>query len=247
MAEHIIKRFDEELNKLRYRLIKMGSLVQQQVELSSRALTSNNFEFAKLVLELDDKVDKLDIKIDKQCLRIFALHQPVAMDLRLVLSAVSINDNMEMIGDIATNIAHNVLEMNLAPGILSKTKFQEFGTSIELIIANLLDAFIYADVEKAKEVIKKTPEIKKLFKDNFDSIKELLESDNQFVEQSCYLIDTNRNFQFIYDQARSIAQELVFLVEAKLVKHQLIEDAEEQIPNEDIKSEEKTNDNLAES
>ena len=112
IQEHIIKKFDEELNKLRFRLVKMGSLVQEQVEYAIRALTSNSTELAQIVIEHDDKVDKLDSKIDKQCLRIFALHQPMAMDLRLVMSAYSINDDMELIGDLSTNIAKNILDMS---------------------------------------------------------------------------------------------------------------------------------------
>ena len=93
--------FEDELDKLRTRLVRMGSIVEEQVEFAFRALLEGNTELAKIVQERDDKVDKLDIKIDKQCQRIFALQQPVASDLRLLLAAIKINNELERIGDMA--------------------------------------------------------------------------------------------------------------------------------------------------
>jgi len=224
MAEHLLKRFDEELNKLRYRLVKMGTLVQQQIEFAVNSLIENNIEQAKLVIDVEKKVNKLDIKIDKQCLRIFALHQPVAMDLRLVLSAVSINDDMELIGDLATNIAQNVIEMNIPPGLVERTKMKEMGVLINLIAAMLMDSYINMNNELAMEVIKKDLEADKLFKENFSILTTLMKSDNNLIEICSYLIDINRNIHSISRQIRSVAQELVFLFEAKMIKHQSVED-----------------------
>lgn len=219
MANHILKLFDEELNKLRYRLVKMGTLVQEQIEYSINSLLEDKKELAAMVLEIEKKVDNLDIKIDKQCLRIFALHQPVALDLRLVLSAISINDNMELIGDLASNIARNVKKMTIQPGILKKTKFEEMGKVLDLIISKLMDSFVNMNKELALETIKSDSEINILFDQNFKLINDLMVSDNELIEYGCYLIDINRNIQAISRQARSIAQELVFLFEAKMIKH----------------------------
>lgn len=224
MAEHIIKRFDEELTKLRYRLVKMGTLVQQQIEMALEALQTNNHEIARIVVEMDDKVDKLDMKIDKQCLRIFALHQPVAMDLRMVLSAVKINDSMEILGDLATNIAQNVLNTNLQPGLLSETTFIEMSDKLKKMLTKLLDSFVYLNAELALEVIKLSPEIDRLFSDNFDKLTNLIVRDHSILKSVSYLFDTNRNLQYISDQSVSIAGELIFLVEAKVIRHQNPED-----------------------
>ena len=86
---------EEELDQLRTRIIKMGSLVEEQIELAFKALYDKNIELANIVIERDDKVDKYDVKIDKQCQRIFALTQPVAIDLRLIMSAMNINNDLE--------------------------------------------------------------------------------------------------------------------------------------------------------
>ncbi len=219
MANHILKMFDEELNKLRFRLVKMGTLVQEQIEFSLNSFIEDKKELASIVLEIEKKVDNLDIKIDKQCLRIFALHQPVALDLRLVLAAISINDNMELIGDLASNIAKNVQKMTIIPGVLKKTKFEEMAKVLEIIVTKLMDSFVNVNKELALETIKSDSEINIIFNENFRIITDLMIEDNELIEYGCYLIDINRNMQAISRQARSIAQELVFFFEAKMIKH----------------------------
>lgn len=217
--QHIIKSFDEELTKLRFRLVKMGSLVQQQVEHTIKALSENSIDLAKMVIENDDKVDKLDIKIDKQCLRIFALHQPMAMDLRLVMSAYSINDDMELIGDLTSNIAKNILEMGTIPSIINQTKLIEMGNKVKLLVEKVLDSFIFSNVELSREALKLASEIKKLSKENFNLLIEIMQNNPIYIKPCSYMIDINRNIFFISEQGRSIALELIFLMEAKIYKH----------------------------
>ena len=220
MAEHLLKRFEDELTKLRYRLVKMGTLVQQQIEYAINSVIDNNVDYANLVIETEIKIDKLDLKIDKQCLKIFALHQPVAMDLRLVLSAVSMNDKLELIGDLATNIAQNVQNMMLPHGLVIKTKLNDMGKMVNVIISKLMDSFVNMDNDLALESIKMDSEIDSYYKENFSILITLMKSDCDLIEPCSYLLDINRNIQAISRQARSIAQELVFLFEAKMIKHQ---------------------------
>src|SRR6186713_1922610 len=96
---------EEELEQLKTKIIKMGSLVEEQIEFAFRALFEGNIQLAKIVMNRDDEVDKYDIKIDKLCQRIFALTQPVAFDLRLIMTALMINSDLERMGDIAVNIS----------------------------------------------------------------------------------------------------------------------------------------------
>jgi phosphate transport system protein len=219
MSEHTIQRFDEELDKLRSRLIKMGSLVQQQIEMVMKSFTDSNHELAKVVISNDDKIDNLDIKIDKQCLRIFALHQPVAMDLRLVMSAISINDTMELIGNLVVNIAKDVEAIQTNPAMIAETRFIEMSKQIEVMLTKVLDAFIYNDATLAFQAIDLKSEIKKHYKENFSLLLNLLKNDTSRTDTYGYLLDINRNMEFITDLALGIAQEVVFLVEAKIVKH----------------------------
>ena len=112
---------DEYIEKLKTRVIKMCSLVDEQVQLAIKAVEEENLELAKQVIERDDKVDKFDNKIDKICQKIFALTQPVAMDLRLIMSSMTINNNLERIGDIAANIAEYITILNKKPVFFDQT------------------------------------------------------------------------------------------------------------------------------
>ncbi len=224
MADHVLKRFDEELTKLRYRLVRIGTLVQHQTELAISSVLEGNTEHAKMVLEIEEKVDRLDIKIDKQCLRIFALHQPVAMDLRLVLSAVSMNDNIELMGDLASNIAKNVLKMDYIPNLIPKTKFYLMSELVNQNIAKVLDAFVNMEIAFAYDSIKIDSELTEIFDENQDLLIKLMKEDASLVNNCGILLDTNRNLQTISRLCRSIAQELVFLVKAKIVKHKSIDE-----------------------
>ncbi|MGE5478823.1 MAG: phosphate signaling complex PhoU family protein [Chloroflexota bacterium] len=233
MNHHLLKKFDDELTKLRFRLIKMGALVQQQVEYSMRSILENNEEIANLVLELEVKVNKLDIKIDKQCLRIFALHQPVAMDLRHVLSAVTINNNLEMLGDMAALISKNYAHIKFSPELISETQITDIADRLNLIIADVMDAFTNLSGERALTAIYNHKEISVLTDRNLESVIKLMKTSPSFVEQGGFLIDINRSIQNISVYAKSIAEELIFLIEARMIRHKDIwaEDSGE----EDIK------------
>ncbi|MCX6152847.1 MAG: phosphate signaling complex protein PhoU [Candidatus Kapabacteria bacterium] len=227
MGEHLLKQFDDEMNKLRFRLVRVGTLLQQQIELAISSLLDNNYERANLVIELEKKIDQLDIKIDKQCARIIALHQPVAQDLRLILAGFQINIYMEMMSDLATNITKRVLEMPDIQSIVAQTNINKMAKRLEEMISDILDGFVNMNVELAIKAVKASEDIDSIFDDNFKLINSIMIDDHSLIKFCANLQDINRNFQIIAKQGKSIAQELVFLFEAKVVKHFNIEDLNE--------------------
>lgn len=223
MSNHIIKQFDEELNKLRARLIKMGLMIQEQIDNSMKALIHNNQKLAQTIISKDDKVDEIDVKIEKQCLKIFALHQPVAMDLRFVISAISINEKMEMISDIASNISKNILSINLALPYQNNTNFKIIAEKLVKLISKSVDSFTFQDTELAYEVFNDYLELKKIIKENYNVIIELMKQNPIFIESFTRLIIINRNIHFAANFAVGICEEVVFMVDAKIVKHRLFD------------------------
>jgi phosphate transport system protein len=223
MNEHISKRFDNELNKLRFRLVSMGTLVQQQIEYTIKAIVSDNMDYAKVVLELEEKINSLDIKIEKQCVRVIALHQPVARDLRLILTGYQINIYLEIMGDMATNIVKDFMEMLTPPELIEETKIPIMAQKIQLMINKLLDSFIDMDFELAMDAIRLEEEIDIMHKENFEILTNKMMYNYRIVQPCSYLLDVNRNFQILARQTRSIAQELVYLFDAKVAKHKEID------------------------
>jgi phosphate transport system protein len=210
---------DEHIEKLKRRVMKMCSLVDEQVQASIKAVQEENLELAKEVIEKDNKVDKYDNKIDKICQKIFALAQPVAMDLRYIMSALTINSNLERIGDIAVNIAENILLIKKKPVFFTKTKLEEMFKIVQEMLKNAIDAFILPDAELAKKVILSDDLIDRMNTDNNMILKEIMKQSPDNIESAVALLAISREIERLADHSTNIAEDVFFIVEAQLIKH----------------------------
>jgi len=210
---------DEHLEKLKTRVIKMCSLVDEQVQFACKAVEEGNLEIAKLIIERDNKVDKYDLKIDKICQKIFAVAQPVAMDLRYIMSALTINNNLERIGDIAVNIAESILLIQKKPTFYSQTKLTEMFFLSQEMLKNSIDSFINSNAELAKKVIVEDDKLDKLNADNHSILKEIMKQSTDNIEPAVALLVMSRELERIGDHSTNIAEDVFFIVEAQLVKH----------------------------
>jgi len=210
---------EEELQQLTNKILKMGSLVEGQLSLAVKALFESNMEYAQQVIERDDKVDKYDIKIDKLCQRIFALTQPVAVDLRIILSALKTNNDLERMGDIAVNIAERAEPLQNHLHILQTVGMDLMAEKVQLLVSKTLDAIVNNDHGMALSVIKADDVIDKLERDIFQKLIDLMEKDSSIIRPCAHCITLLRHFERIADHATNIAEEVVFLVDSKIIKH----------------------------
>lgn len=210
---------EEEFENLKSKLIKMGSLVEKQIELSIRAIFEGDLEIAKTVLEKDEKVDKFDIKIDKLCQKIFALTQPVAVDLRLGMAAMSINKDLERIGDIAVNIAEKTEFLTGYKDLLSDSRIMEMASKAKTVLKNTLDSLINNDIELAYNVIESDNIIDELDRNVFNTLIEKMTQDKNIIKPGSYAISVSKNLERLSDHCTNIAEEVVFLIESKIIKH----------------------------
>jgi phosphate transport system protein len=213
------RQFEHQIDKLRKRVLKMSSLVDEQVEFAFRAIDEENLELAQLVIDRDDKVDKYDVKIDKLCQKLIALNQPVAMDLRYIMSSITINTNLERIGDIATNIAENFLFLKYKPPFLSRIKFNEMADLAKGMIKSALDAFINNDPKLAEEVIKSDDLMDKYNIENHQILKQIMKEDPENIDAAVTLLVISRQIERLGDHATNIAEDVYFIVEAQMIKH----------------------------
>jgi len=210
---------EEELDQLRTRVIKMGSLVEEQLELAVKSLFEGNIEIAKLVMERDNKVDKYDNKIDKHCQRIFALTQPVAVDLRLIMSALKMNNELERMGDIAVNIAERVEPLTEHIDLLRKFKIDEMTNLVLKIVKDSIDSFINNDPELAAEIIKLDDEVDNMDKNIFYAMIEEMKINSEVIPACSHSIMLLRHIERLADHATNIAEDVIFLIDAKIIKH----------------------------
>lgn len=211
--------FEIELEKLRKRIIDMGSLVEKQVSDAISALLNGDTKLATNIIEADNQVDLIDVKIDKLCQRIFALAQPVASDLRFIMSSLKINTDVERVGDLAVSIAKKVEGVSDNTTFLKELKIDEVATEAQKIFGEAVDSFIFKDINQAYAIIEKA----KLITDKTDQISN--EIVNAMIQKSeVIVVATNlililRHLKRLADHSTNIAESIVFMIEGKIIKH----------------------------
>lgn len=210
---------EEELEQLKTKIIKMGSLVEEQIEHAIQALFEGDIELSKKVISRDDEVDKYDIKIDKHCQRIFALTQPVAFDLRMIMSALMINNDLERMGDIAVNISERTVPMMGFKDLLLKMRVGEMTEKVKKIVKMSIDCFVNSDADLARSIILMDIEIDKLDNEIFDLLTEEMKENNELIVPCSHILTLIRNIERLSDHATNIAEDVIFLIDAKIIKH----------------------------
>jgi phosphate transport system protein len=214
------RHLDVELDKLRNRIIKMCSLVDDQVRLTFKALLSGNEELANQVLEVEDKIDHLDTKIDKFCHELVALGQPVAKDLRFIMATIKIDNDLERIGDIAAGIATKIESVKEILNVVKILKVDEFAAFSENMIKDAIDSFVNSDVTLAKNILRNVNESDKKHQEIFKNLVVEMTNNKEIVPAAADLVLVLRHISRLSDHATNIAEEVIFLLEGKIVKHQ---------------------------
>jgi phosphate transport system protein len=215
------RHFEDELETLRSQLIRMGSLVDEQIETAIRALKESNMELAKFVLQREERVNELDLTIDGQCQRIFALTQPVAVDLRLLLAAMRMNGDFERIGDIAVNIAERVEALEDHTSLLEEVGATEMITTAREMLTTVLNAFIHSDGDQARSIFEKEDIVDELNRQIFYNLIDAMKSDPVMIEPAAHLMALLRHIERLADHATNIAENVIFVAEAKLMRHRI--------------------------
>ena len=215
MQEH----FTQEIENLKTSLIKMASIVDEQVDKVITALESGDIELCKGVKSKDLEVDAYDNLIQTQCENILALFQPVASDLRLVMSAIMINNNLERCGDIAVNISQRVKKAGYERSLITESQIIDMARTAQSMLKNAIDSFIKNDTELASNVIASDEKVDKLNKQIFNFLVAKMQSNNELIEASTHLIVMSRHIERMADHATNIAENLVFYVDAQIIAH----------------------------
>jgi phosphate transport system protein len=211
--------FESELQVLKQRLLNMGALVEERVHQAVRALMERRLDVAESIATGDREVNELQIEIDDRCLKLLALQQPMAVDLRLITAAIKINSDLERIGDQAVNIAENVVKILPHPPLKPLIDIPRMAQITEGMTRDSLDAFVKKDVALARSVLKRDDEVDAAKDQVFRVLLTYMMADPGTIERALALILISRNLERIADHATNIAEDVIFLVEAKDVRH----------------------------
>lgn len=217
------RHFEIELDQLRTMLIRMGSLVEEQIDYAVSALVKGDMALVRLVIERDKKVDEYDNTIDNQCMKIFALAQPVAIDLRLLMSALKINNELERIGDIAVNLCERVEPLAGHPELVKQTALREMAEAAREMMKLAIDSFVNNDPSLAKKVLESDDYVDQLDRDTFKLMTTVMKESPQLIEPAVHIVILSRHIERLADHATNIAEDVIFLVNAKIIKHHAYE------------------------
>jgi phosphate transport system protein len=218
--------FEGELQALRNQLLTMGGLVEERVHRAVHALVHRREEEAHRIIASDKEINDLQMEIDDRCLRLLATQTPLAVDLRLITSTMKINADLERVGDQAVNIAESVLVLIPQPPLKPLIDIPRMASIAEKMIRDALDAFVKKDAALARDVLRRDDEVDELKDQVFRELLTYMMADPGTIQRALSLILISRNLERIADHATNIAEDVIFITEAKDVRHHAEQGAE---------------------
>ena len=220
-----VPHFQEELERLKARLLEMGGLAEDRVRLAVRALVERKGALVDDVLAGDQPINQLHIEIDSRCVKLLALHQPMAVDLRVILSAVKINTDLERVGDLAINIAEAARRYLTHAPVKELIDIPRMADLAQGMLRDALDAFVRRDTELAHHVLDQDDTLDGLKTQVFRELLTFMLQDPHTIEPSIDLILVSRHLERIGDHATNIAEDVIFMVSARDVRHHAAENS----------------------
>jgi phosphate transport system protein len=214
-----MSHFQEELDQLKARLLEMGGLAEERVRAAVRALVERDHGLVESVLAGDTPINQMHIEIDGRCVRLLALHQPMAVDLRVILSAVKINTDLERVGDLAINIAEAAVRYLAHAPVKALIDVPRMAEIAQGMLRDALDAFVRRDTALAQRVLDTDDDLDALKTQVFRELLTYMLSDPHTIEPSLDLILVSRHLERIGDHATNIAEDVIFMVSALDVRH----------------------------
>jgi len=214
------RHFDQELADLKENLLRMAGFTEQSVAQALKALVQRDDALAKKVDADDAALDKLEIEIDDRCIKLLALRQPTATDLRFITMAMRLSGELERIGDQAVNIAHRAEELNREPLLKPLVDIPRMADHAQGMIHDSLDAFVYAKPNVAREVIKRDEKVDLLNRQLHRELTSFMIEDPHTITRCLNLMSVAHNLERIADHATNIAEDIVYLYEGRDIRHQ---------------------------
>lgn len=216
----MIRHFDEELQQLKNDILKMGALAQEAIINSVHALKSRDKAAAQKVIDADIEMDRLELFIDDKCLDLIALHQPMARDLRFITTAIKLNAELERIGDLAVDVAQRAMAISDKPLLKPLVDIPRLAEVAQRMTGEAIQAFIKGDTELAKKVILSDPEADTLKRGvEKELIYDYMMKDGSTADRAVPLLLAARHLERVCDHAVSMAEDIIYMVSAIVVRH----------------------------
>lgn len=219
MTRHTDREFENELKALNERLLKMAGRVEEMVAQAARALAERDAELALATIRLDDAVNGDEVEIDELCLSLLARRQPLAGDLRFIASALKMVTDLERVGDIAVNLCERAIELARQPPLTVVPGLAQMGALVQEMLKEATNAFAERAAGRAQAVIRRDDLVDELYHGALRELLALMAQDPRALQRGLHLLAVAKFLERIGDHATNLAEEVVFLVDAKDIRH----------------------------
>ena len=215
MARHI----EHQIAQLKNSILQFGTIVEEAISRSNTALFKRDVELAQKVVANDTEIDRLEVELEEECLKVLALYQPVAADLRFVVAVLKINNDLERIGDLASNIAKTVSQLTITGPLELPEEISSMAKQVEEMVKNSLDAVVKADPDLARQVRKEDDIVDAGRHTVRKLVMQQIKKDPEKVEGLLQINSISKHLERIADMATNIAEDVIYMVEGEIVRH----------------------------
>lgn len=215
----MVTHLHRDMAALRQEILTMGGLVEAALRDGTEALVKRQPELARRVVAADSEVDRMEKEIDDECLKILALHHPVAGDLRFITAAMKINNDLERIADLAANVGERALDLMQIPPMDESLQFESMTETARDMLRTALDALVERDSAAAMSVLQRDDLVDDINRRHFEVLERRMQDDPAAVRAGLLLLSASRNIERVADLATNIAEDVIFLVEAQDIRH----------------------------
>jgi phosphate transport system protein len=219
-SQHTVKSYDEELKQLKALLSRMGGLVEALIADAMDAVGRRDSDLARRTVENDHRIDELEHEIDTAAVRMLALRQPMAVDLRSILAALKISSDLERIGDYAANAAKRAIALNQMPAMGPAANIPRMGRLVQAIVKDVLDAYVAGDADKAVVVWRRDEEVDAIYNSLFRELLTYMMEDPRNITPCTHLLFMAKNIERMGDHATNIAETVHFQVRGQAIKEE---------------------------
>lgn len=219
MPVHTHRKYAAELRELREKLLTLGGLVEEAIARSVRSLAERDTALARQVCEDDRRINRSEVEIDELCLRLLALHQPAASDLRFITLAMKVVTDLERIGDLAVNIAERAEELNAIPPLKPWVDIPRMAQLTQRMLKEALDAFVAADAQRARAILASDDEVDELYRKVLRELLDMMAANPAIIPQGMAVLFVAKHLERIADHVTNVAEMVIFYVEGRDVRH----------------------------
>lgn len=209
-----------DLDALTKKLVLVGGMVEDATGKAIKALTERRLDLAEAVQRGDERIDEREVEVEEDCLKVLALHAPVAIDLRRVVAFLKLNNDLERVGDLAKNIAERAADLAVCAPIEIPSEIPEMCDLVRRMLRECLDSVVQSDTVMARKVLDDDEFVDRLYKQVYSSIEEWLRREPERAKEILQLLSVARYLERMADQATNVAEDVVFMVDGQVIRHQ---------------------------